>query len=415
MAIKFNYKKHFFSAIKKRHYISVVILILLYAGVTICTAFNNKSTKTNPPTYTDFMGNEACVSCHKEICESVMHTAHYHTSSPASSDNIKGSFAPAENKFVYNAFMQVEMDTADGKAYQTALANGVAYQIQPFDITVGSGRKGQTYLYWNGANLYQLPVSYFTPLNTWCNSPGYPAGLIKFSRNINARCLECHGTYAKAVTVDSATVFDQSQIIYGIQCERCHGAAAQHVAYQKAHPNDTAGRFILHIKNLSRQQKLDACALCHSGVRNSVKPPFTFVTGDSLNEFLTANYKQDSVSMLDVHGNQYGLLTSSKCFRLSGMDCSSCHNTHQTERNDRALFSQRCATCHSDVKHSFLTAQNKTVVMNNCIDCHMPLLPSSKITLLVAGKQKLVPDYVTTHHIAVYDEQTKAFLKALKQ
>ncbi len=405
--------KRLFSAIKKRHYVGCLIVVMLYAGVMLCTAFNNDTTSGNPSVYTDFSGNQACASCHKEICESVANTAHYHTSSPATIRSIKGSFAPGENTFVYNAFMQAEMDTADGVAYQTASASGAAYETHSFDITVGSGRKGQTYLYWNGPNLYQLPVSYYTPLNTWCNSPGYPVNFINFNRNINARCLECHGTYAKAATVDSLAVFDKAQIIYGIQCERCHGAAAKHVVYEREHPGDTMGMFILHIESLSRQQKLDLCALCHSGVRSGVKPAFTFSVGDKLEDYLVANYNADSLSMLDVHGNQYGLLSSSQCFIKSTMDCASCHNTHVTERNNKVLFSQRCATCHTDVKHSFQTVVNAEMISANCIDCHMPALPSSKITLLVSGKKKTVPDYVTTHHIAVYPDQTKAFLQSV--
>lgn len=404
-----------FQGIKKRFFVSASLLLLLYLCVLFCSAFNEKATdKSSAPVYSDFMGNEACVSCHKEICESQSLTAHYHTSSPATTESIKGSFAPGKNGFVYNAFMQAEMDTADGVAYQTALVNGVAYQTQPFDITVGSGRKGQTYLYWNNNYLYQLPVSYFTALNTWCNSPGYPPGIIKFNRNINARCLECHGTYASISSLHDTVTFNKTQIIYGIGCERCHGAASQHVAYEKAHPKDTSGMFILHIGRLARQQKLDLCALCHSGVRTSIKPAFTYGAGDKLDDFLKSDTQADSHSMLDVHGNQYGLQESSKCFRISEMDCSSCHNTHLTERNDKALFSARCATCHNDIQHSFATSTNAKAIKANCIDCHMPALPSSKITLLIEGKKETVPDYVTTHHITIYPDQTKAFLRSLK-
>ncbi len=380
-------------------------------GAIICSAFNSDLPDANPPVYSDFASTQSCVSCHKEICESQVHTAHYLTSAPSAFNNIKGSFSENENEFVYNPFMKVKLDTADGVAYQSASINDVVYQEHSFDITVGSGRKGQTYLYWDGENLYQLPVSYYTPFNTWCNSPGYPISLIKFDRNINARCLECHGTYAKTISDNGTSFFDKTQIIYGIQCERCHGAAAKHVAYQKAHPADTTGMFILHIKNLSRQQKLDACALCHSGIRAAVQPAFSFQVGDKLEDYSTPNYNLDSVSMLDVHGNQFGLLSSSKCFQMSQMDCSSCHNTHATEKGNNDLFSQRCMSCHTNVQHSFATAANTKLITSNCIDCHMPSLPSSKITLLISGKQKALPDYVTTHHIAIYPEQTKAFLK----
>jgi hypothetical protein len=33
-----------------------------------------------------------------------------------------------------------------------------------FDYVIGSGGKGQTYLYWKGDLLFQLPVSYWTEL-----------------------------------------------------------------------------------------------------------------------------------------------------------------------------------------------------------------------------------------------------------
>jgi hypothetical protein len=55
--------------------------------------------------------------------------------------------------------------------------------------------------------------------------------------------------------------------------------------------------------------------------------------GDKLDDFSSANYSPDSVAVLDVHGNQYGLLTASKCFKMSAeMDCSSCHDPHKTKK-----------------------------------------------------------------------------------
>lgn len=407
--------KQWLRSVNRQWYACASLLLVLYICVLVCSAFNDKQPDPKATVFNDFAGNEACVSCHTEICESQSLTAHYHTSASSSIAGIKGSFALGKNQFIYNTFMQVQMDTAGGVAYQSAMINGEAYETKPFSITVGSGRKGQTYLYWNDNLLYQLPVSYFTPLNVWCNSPGYPAGVARFDRNIGARCLECHGTYAKTVSVNDTSVFDKTQVIYGIQCERCHGAAARHVAYEKDHPKDTSGMFILHIGRLARQQKLDLCALCHSGIRSSTAPAFTYAVGDKLNDYLESATSADSLPMLDVHGNQYGLLTSSRCFRMSQMDCSSCHNTHVTERNNPLLFSQRCATCHSDVQHSFATTANRKAITANCIDCHMPALPSSKITLLVNGKKATVPDYVTTHHITIYPDQTKTFLQSLKQ
>ncbi len=64
-----------------------------------------------------------------------------------------------------------------------------------FDLVIGSGRKGQTYLYWKEDQLFQLPVSYWTEVGSWVNSPGYGDRTLDFSRPVVPRCLECHASF----------------------------------------------------------------------------------------------------------------------------------------------------------------------------------------------------------------------------
>ncbi len=365
-----------------------------------------------------FAGSAVCASCHKDIYESHLKTAHYLDSRPAAKKFIKGSFSAGKNKFVYNKWMEVMMQQKNDSFFQTGYVNGIEYQSEPFDIVVGSGRKGQTYLYWNDNKLYELPVSFYTPLNSWCISPGYSSNFIRFDRLIPAGCLECHGTYAAVQEdTDNVTIFDKDQILYGIDCERCHGAAADHVDFQKKHPEEKTGKYIINTKLLGRQLRLDACALCHSGPRKRIKPAFSFIAGDELDNYSTAAYSSDSTSTLDVHGNQYGLLLASKCFKMSNqLDCSSCHNVHVDEANRPEIFSQRCIACHTETKHATLQipADRKLVFNNNCIDCHMPMLPSKKIVLNVANSENVVPDMVRTHRVGIYPEKTKEFLQKIK-
>jgi hypothetical protein len=215
---------------------------------------------------------------------------------------------------------------------------------------------------------------------------------------------------------DNISTYDKTQIIYGIDCERCHGPAAEHVAFHTKHPGEKIGQYLINIKQLSRQQKLDGCALCHSGFRTPIQPVFSFQIGGNLNEHSIAGYSNDSVSTLDVHGNQYGLLTASKCFKMSQLDCSSCHNPHVNEAASPKIFSQRCITCHTDTKHTSLTLTNqqKLLLNNNCIDCHMPMLPSRKIVLNVVNSNEAVPDMVRTHRVDIYPEKTKELLEKIK-
>jgi len=403
--------------IRKSNYVILAILIAVYFGNVMFTTFDGQTKAINTgQDGSKFAGSAACASCHKDIYESHIKTAHYLDSRPAAKEFIKGSFTEGKNKFVYNQWMEVVLEKRKDSFYQTAYMNGTEYMSEPFDIVIGSGRKGQTYLFWNDNMLYQLPVSYYTPLNTWCNSPGYSTNYIRFDRVIPSGCLECHGTYAKVLEdKGNFSTYDKTHIIYGIDCERCHGPAADHVAFHKEHPDEKTGKYLVDIKQLSRQQKLDGCALCHSGSRTRIQPTFSFQIGDKLDEHSIAGYSSDSVSTLDVHGNQYGLLMASKCFKMSQLDCSSCHNPHVNEANSPKIFSQRCMACHTDTKHATLnlTSDQKLLLNNNCIDCHMPMLPSQKIVLNVANSEKAVPDTVRTHKVGIYREITEELVRKI--
>ncbi|MEP6594764.1 MAG: cytochrome c3 family protein [Ginsengibacter sp.] len=410
------YVKH----IKIYQLVTVVLIAVVYLGTVMCNSFKaeNKPLAIFHPNGKQFAGSATCVNCHKNIFESHKLTAHFLTSTPAHIETVKGSFKQGENVFNLNERLSVTMEKVIDGLFQVGYIDGVETMRQPFDIVIGSGRKGQTYLFWHENILFQLPVSYYTPLNSWCGSPGYPTDQILFNRNIPGRCLECHGTYFKnTAATNGIEEYDKNQIIYGVDCERCHGPAADHVTWQLNNPQDKKAKYIINPALLSRQQKLDNCALCHSGLRKSSQPSFSFVVGDTLNNYSAPDYNIDSSAELDVHGNQYGLLTASKCFEMSTMDCSSCHNVHVKESNNLKVFSQRCMTCHNAANHNFCTqpSMKGLVLEDNCIDCHMPALPSNKIFVNVADKSKSTADLVRTHLIKIYKEQVKDYINKIKK
>jgi hypothetical protein len=393
-----------------------IIATLVVAVGGIGGGWSNNPAAT-PPAHppTGYVGAAACKSCHRSIYQRHILTAHYRDSRPATGTFIKGSFAGGSSHFVFNDHMEVLMERKGGHFYQTALFNGKVIESEPFGVVIGSGRKGQTYLYWNDERLFQLPISYYAPLDSWCNSPGYPPMMAYFSKQVHGECMECHGTYAKIVGQDGkGTIFDSASIVYGIDCERCHGPGAEHVAWHTGHPGEPSGRFILNARHLTRQRRLDACALCHSGFRQEIQPAFSFMVGDTLDNYSSAGYDTAAVSTLDVHGNQYGLLTSSRCFRESGqLDCSTCHDPHADEHGKTEVYSRRCISCH-DGKSTPPCAYGPVSRMRlttNCIDCHMPALPSQVITLQVSGQEQPVHDLVRTHRVAIYPAISEIWLR----
>lgn len=317
----------------------------------------------------------------------------------------------AKDSVVYNDNLYVKIHKEADGLYQTAISRGLLAANHRMDMVIGSGKKGQTFLFNSEDKFYQLPLSWSVEAHRWINSPGYPPDKAVFNRMVYVKCFECHATYAEEKLNEAGKpAFDSSRMVLSISCETCHGPGKEHVKYHGANPADKKGKFIINSAALARQQQLDACASCHSGLRENIKPAFTFLPGNNLDEFFKPAYKHDSTAPLDVHGNQYGLLTSSKCFRQSlALNCSSCHNTHAKETNNMQLFAQRCMNCHNDELHSFCRLKNtdKQILVGKCIDCHMPKQPSNQITFNTGNKKEMRYESIRTHLIGIYKEKAK--------
>lgn len=385
--------------------ISLTAIFILLCIIFLSNCISN-SEQTDPRGEM-YAGSQTCRKCHEQIYDSYIQAAHFNTSSNKLPVEVIAAVKNGKNVFRFNDSTEVVMEEIGGQYYQSYFRNGKKLLSHAFDITVGSGRKAQTYLYYNDRKrISQLPVSYFMTEHAWANSPGFPANEAKFDRNVPSYCLGCHSSFVDVKQTFTGVVmteeFEKNKIAYGIDCERCHGPA-------KAHAQSGQGKLITSIANLNRVQQNDMCALCHSGFKDVLQSLFKFKPGDDLNNFYVADFGRIDTASLDVHGNQTQLMMASKCFRASNsLTCNSCHNVHVKERDDLAVFSSRCLNCHQQVKHSF---EMTNALQHNCIDCHMPLKPSSAITLLTNQQRSAVPDYIRTHLIAVYNKETDSLLK----
>ncbi len=359
----------------------------------------------------NYVGSEACKECHADIYKTHLETTHYQSSSLADPTSVKGSFKEGKNLYRLNDSIQFKMLLEDSGIYQEAWNTNAQEKISrsKIDVVIGSGTKGQSYLSWDDDELYQLQVSYFNPTDSWTNSPGIPMELMEQGRPANAKCLECHTTFAKNTALyGMGNSYDKSQIIYGIDCERCHGPSRKHVTFHKNNPEMNEARFVVSHDTLSQLQRLDACALCHSGVRMDIQPAFLFLTGDKLTDYSLPDSNVKDLKEVDVHGNQYDLLRASKCFKeTERMDCTSCHNPHKSERGNVLSFNKKCMECHSMNSvfcnvDSSLSSQKNT----NCIACHMPLIPSKSMFMQIGQDSLKLPVKVRTHLIDIYAQSS---------
>ena len=391
---------------------SFLLVLFLTAFAYYCTSSVRGPDYYNPePLAThfngeQFVGSATCMECHAAIYDTHLQTAHYNTSAPANAKNIKGSFKAGSNT-VQLPGVAFEMKKKGKSFYQHTTLNDKPGPSEKIDIVVGSGVKGQSYLTWENENLFQLQVSYYPPSDSWVNSPGYPLQLLK--RPIRDGCLKCHVTFATNRDFSGqGNQYDKGQMVYGVDCERCHRPAGKHVVFHRNNPDVKASKFMLKLDTLSRQQRLDVCAQCHSGPRDAILQgnSFSYLSGEVLKEYSRNYHTGQSNSELDVHGNQYGLLTSSECFKQTQIDCGTCHDPHKNQRGNTLSFNQKCMGCHSGGSTA-CTAENavRNTMENNCIACHMPNSPSKSMTMQLTEGSPETPVYVRTHLIGVYPKE----------
>lgn len=361
-------------------------------------------TKVPPPS--SYAGAAACARCHQKEAKTYAMTPHALDSSLASAKTIVGDFSREHAVLrTRNPNLAFVMVAAPDGFYQSAVdlsdPQHLKSEMKRFDIVVGSGRHGQTYLYWQDDQLFELPVSYWTYAHRWVNSPGYPDGELHWNRAVGPRCMECHASYFRWLP-PSVNRYAKDHLVLGIDCERCHGPGALHVERESSARPPRSGsseQAIVNPARLSRDQQLSLCSLCHAGGGPPIKSPMSFVVGDNIQDYLKI-IPPAFDAPVDVHGNQVGALEQSKCFGSGKLTCSTCHNVHQTQEN-ADVFSARCLTCHR-VQACGKYRSMGQVIHGKCIECHMPVGKSNAIATANAGQSMQAT--MRTHRIGIYPD-----------
>ena len=121
---------------------AAVIFLLVGAVRPVARASESSPTR--------YLGDEGCISCHRDKVNSYRRTAHSLTSQLADRDSVHGSFSAGSNILkTVNTNLYFEMTANDEGLFQTAWLrrppNEIGHHTERFGIAIGSGRKGQTY------------------------------------------------------------------------------------------------------------------------------------------------------------------------------------------------------------------------------------------------------------------------------
>ncbi|MBE7177105.1 MAG: hypothetical protein INR69_11910 [Mucilaginibacter polytrichastri] len=358
-----------------------------------------------------YTGSQTCVSCHKDVAGLYAHDVHRVTSrflaTALSSDSLQ---LPA-GEFLFTGQTRVGVEKRANGLYQVAYVNGKNMKEERTDLAFGAGRSAYTFAFWYGDQLMQMPLNYHVKEHQWVNSPGFPDNQIYFGRPIVARCLECHASFAikKPLTLENMNApeeFERNSVIAGIDCERCHGPGAQHAGWQADHPDEKKSRYMTAYRDLSRDQKVNTCGICHSGAElQTAVSPFYFKPGDTINNL--PDYNKFLGKDPDVHGNQKQLMQSSQCYIKSDLTCTSCHAPHAATKPDMVAYNQVCRNCHQAAEKQHTGLSGESMIAGKCVDCHMPVMQSDAIGFQKSNSKDKIPYSIRTHRIAVYPPTAK--------
>lgn len=280
-------------------------------------------------------GTEACATCHPAETRLHERTRMAHAMTPA-----------LESAFGQNLPNQPLREAGDGYSFvyrrtlsgiEVAAERGGDRATGTIEWVLGAGVQGQTPLVNTGSGrVAESRVSYFPQLHQYGITIGQTAGAsanataalgwMQAGRDLQA-CVGCHS---------SAITRDLQPVIPGVQCQRCHLGAEEHL-HDVAHRPSNPGK-------LPAPEQVRFCGNCHR-----VKPPV------------------DDAQLENVRFQPLRLMKS-RCFRSGRLACTTCHPAHQDAvRNQPAFYNEKCLSCHSSP-----AAHRDTRQAGDCIGCHMP-------------------------------------------
>lgn len=349
----------------------------------------------------DYVGAEACRSCHPERHERWLASAHARSTRPATPDTVPPELleektivhAPGESTFRRDGDRFLVNTTGpDGARHDYPVTHVVGpHRITMFLTRMDDGRL-QVLPF-----LREIPTGewfdytyliFAVPENPWEKPPEVRPGEPSFwtgpIRAYDTRCGRCHtsGRGPRREVGENGWMRTDWDPL-PIDCEACHGPGREHVEFWKNPPAEHRPDPMVNLARLSRDRAQAVCLSCHMEgdlVREGFRP------GDDIFEHVTPMLL-DSIERLDAAGRPLELVYDglpfqfSECARAGGLTCVSCHDSHgSANRSDLLVPEDRtftlCLSCHQEyaAEPGLHTHHDMTKSGGRCVSCHMPFL-----------------------------------------
>lgn len=356
---------------------------------------------------TDYVGDEACTTCHDEAASAyqvhaMARTFHRWTPESRVEAALDEPLYQVPTGFYYSV-----VEVGD-QLYQEEFLIGTGEKRlhelrRRIDYVMGSGNVARTYFTEENGRLFQLPLTWYRE-GGWDFSPGYELNNARFGRLMPDRCLACHGSYPEPIPFLEGKYADLPP---GIGCERCHGPGALHVRERSEGPpaDGTYDNTIVSPRHLPFERRLDVCEQCHVHTAVNVlregRNAFSYVPSQPLRDQVAFFKPTGSIDIVS-HAER---LRQSACFIATRsterpLECATCHNPHLPTL-DTGERNGSCQTCHAPaaLEERLLSSaslpDHRTTA--DCVGCHMPQV-----------KERTVPHGTFTEHwIRVVDRASE--------
>jgi tetratricopeptide (TPR) repeat protein len=307
-----------------------------------------------------------CERCHAKIVHSYLTTPMANASGLAMEKLRTGTFANARSGMEY----KVSLSGDHGElGYRSLNAPSEAGGL-PLNYFLGSGHLGTTYLYAIGDFLFESPIAWYAPSQSYDMKPGL-AELDNMPPPLPmpSGCMRCHMSSVQPSDAGTINRYRGLPFLHsGITCEACHGESRQHIA-----TNGKTG--IVNPAKLGPEQRDSICISCHLegdvSIERSGHSALNYRPGEPISAYL-AYYVRAGANLTDRAVSEVEQLSQSTCKRATGdqMSCMSCHDPHYTpdEQHRVAYFRGKCLACHN--RPEFATTHHPE--NPDCTSCHMP-------------------------------------------
>jgi predicted CXXCH cytochrome family protein len=345
---------------------------------------------------TGYTDPAVCANCHANIARTYRLTGMGRSFYLPQVENTIGSHGQSPTYYHKASDSYFTMLERNGRFYQRRYQigfNGKETNVleKQIDYVMGSGNHVRAYLYRTSRNtLVELPLAWYAEdgghygMNPGYDRPDHPG----FRRAITYECMFCHNaipeTPAGGSEPGAEPVFT-GRMPEGIDCQRCHGPGAKHVAAAQTRGAtlDDIRKAIVNPARLSPDRELEVCLQCHlettsyrlpSSIVRYDRGPFSYRPGEPLSDFMLHFDRVPANDKFEIAGAAYRLRRSA-CFQKSGerLRCTTCHDPHDIPRDQQAAehYTRVCRQCHETALNQLVAARRHTASAD-CIGCHMP-------------------------------------------